>query len=622
MVWIWVFIRPILPLHSEPTQKLLILGIDGCRPDALLQCKAPNLRSLAHAGIYTWHGLSRPPTKSGPCWSSIFTGVWNDKHGVTDNTFAHAHFDRYPMLFKRLHDSMGTFSSGWFVYWPDLATVMPHGASEWGGNWSDLRTLEKAKAMLENGNPDALFVHFGGIDAVGHGVGFDPNHPKYLAEIEKVDSLVGEVLSAMRARPSYAEEDWMVIALTDHGGFQTHHGGSTIDEMRIFFIVWTRSTSSFEIPHAWRVRSHEVPRYGLALDGIDDAIVIPDTSLFHVDLSQNFTVELNLNTSRWSGSPVLFANKDMRDPKNRGFAIVLIDEGKWRVNVGDGKKYQNISGPVIADGLWHHLAIVFEKKKVKLYQDGIFTGALDISEIERIDTEWGMAIGQDPLFSQKDFPPVKLNEIRIWATALPDSVLGQWMWTPIRSTHPEWSHLLGYWKLQKDSSNGILDSGPSALHGTFRGGTPEWIDPHATVQTLCFDSCQTLKTVDLVPIALSHFGISILPEWGLDGKGIFPMDTVGSEVSPHPNIQAKEIPLELWPNPCYSQCHIQGVLSDHVVIQIFDLLGRRMATLYEGAMPAKGTELDFSKYALPSGMYLIRVGSPEISKIQKVIILH
>ncbi len=61
-------------LGASPHKRLLVVGVDGCRPDALLKCNAPNLRALAANGIYTWHALSRPPTKSGPCWSSIFTG--------------------------------------------------------------------------------------------------------------------------------------------------------------------------------------------------------------------------------------------------------------------------------------------------------------------------------------------------------------------------------------------------------------------------------------------------------------------------------------------------------------------------------------------------------------------
>ena len=75
---------------------------------------------------------------------------------------------------------------------------------------------------------------------------------------------------------------------------------------------------------------------------------------------------------------------------------MLIDEGKWRVNAADGSKKKNISGPVIADGRWHHLAAVFRRNgTLSLFQDGIKTGAVDISQIGSLDAQNGLAIGRD-----------------------------------------------------------------------------------------------------------------------------------------------------------------------------------------------------------------------------------
>lgn len=624
-IFFWLFgfwIGCISPLYPAGAKKLLVLGIDGCRPDALLRCNVPNLRSLAETGAYTWYALSRPPTKSGPCWSSIFTGVWNDKHGVTDNTFANSHFDQYPMLFQRLRNFIPDFSSGWFVYWPDLATRMPHGASFASGDWSDAHTLEKAKAILTEENTDAVFVHFGGIDAMGHTVGFDPNYPQYLAAIEKVDFMVGDVLSVLRARPHYYEEDWLIIALTDHGGFQTHHGGSTIEEMRIFFIVSGNGIPHREFPSQWVENEKSVCHYGIALDGVDDAIGIPDTSFFHFDFEKPFTLELHVQTLGWSGERVLLANKDVRSKESKGFAVLLIDEGKWRVHVADGEKSKNISGPVISDGVWHHLAIVFdENKKLKIYQDGIFTGAMDISNLKKIEGDSQIVIGQDPLFSRPEFAPVKLNEIRIWSTALSDSLLQEWIFTPLTEAHPQFEHLIGYWKLEKDSLDRILDSGPYGLHAQFFGGTPQWIFPHDTVRTLGFDSCQAVKTVDLMPMVLSHFGIPILPEWGLDGKIMISLDTsiqdVRERLSPK-----KPLGVEVWPNPLHGQCHLQSLVSGNARVELYDILGRKIAVLYTGVLSPEGISLNFSNFHLSTGLYLLRVIFPEKSLLIKITILH
>jgi len=73
----------------------LVVGIDGCRSDALQAAKVPNLKSLIDKGtvcynVYVGGELNTKTeqhTSSGPGWASILTGVWADKHKVVDNEF-------------------------------------------------------------------------------------------------------------------------------------------------------------------------------------------------------------------------------------------------------------------------------------------------------------------------------------------------------------------------------------------------------------------------------------------------------------------------------------------------------------------------------------------------------
>ncbi len=77
-----------------------------------------------------------------------------------------------------------------------------------------------------------MFLHYSQVDGAGRAVA-SPSDPVYLASIGKVDALVGQVLDAVRQRPQFAEEDWLTIMVTDHGGNGTAHGGQT-DTMIIF----------------------------------------------------------------------------------------------------------------------------------------------------------------------------------------------------------------------------------------------------------------------------------------------------------------------------------------------------------------------------------------------------
>jgi hypothetical protein len=45
------------------------------------------------------------------------------------------------------------------------------------------------------------------------------------------------VLTALRARPKYADEKWLILATTDHGGRGKNHGGQTPEERTIWMIA-------------------------------------------------------------------------------------------------------------------------------------------------------------------------------------------------------------------------------------------------------------------------------------------------------------------------------------------------------------------------------------------------
>src|SRR4026207_1655255 len=66
------------------TNKVLIIGIDGTMPSALAVARTPNLDALKSNGCHSVRVVTHPVTHSAACWSSMFTGVWGDKHGVND----------------------------------------------------------------------------------------------------------------------------------------------------------------------------------------------------------------------------------------------------------------------------------------------------------------------------------------------------------------------------------------------------------------------------------------------------------------------------------------------------------------------------------------------------------
>ena len=74
-------------MRTEAAKKVLIVGIDGCRPDALRAARTPAMDALWQEGAYSFSAQTDERTVSGPCWTSILTGVWPEKHGVLSNDY-------------------------------------------------------------------------------------------------------------------------------------------------------------------------------------------------------------------------------------------------------------------------------------------------------------------------------------------------------------------------------------------------------------------------------------------------------------------------------------------------------------------------------------------------------
>lgn len=606
------------------TPKLLILGIDGCRPDALLLAQAPIMRELVESGTYSWYALSRPPTKSGPCWSSIMTGVWNDKHGVTDNTFANKNSYQYPHFFKRLKDFNPALNTASLVYWGGINSGVTTNADYVRSIGNDDDLAAEAINLLNNDKYDCIFVQFGEIDAAGHSDNFSPNSPQYIAAIEKIDGLVGNLLAALHSRPTYQNENWLILTLADHGGNGSHHGGTMLEEMRIFIGVSGDRVAQQETGNLFVLDTLQVPAYGVKLNGASDYIAIADSSLYQFGAEQDFTIEMNIKSSGWSGHPVIIGNKNAESMNNPGFAILQWDNGTWLVNIADGEHNRQISGPLIYDNQWHHIAAVFDRDSMlTLYQDGIKSGGIDIATIGDISSNLGLCIGQDGTWQYDDFADMSISECRIWNAALPDSVLRRWMLSPVTAAHPDYAALLGYWKMDAEQDTIVTDYSANHVHGVLHGGMPEWLTVDAHVELLDFENTPAPKTVDVAVTALAHFGVSIDSTWKLDGQ-VLARANKPLNVEQNTETPAQFSLHQNFPNPFNPVTTIQYEIpvSSLVTLTVYDRTGREAAVLVrQNKQPGRHT-IEFDGSKLASGIYFYRLTAGGNIVIHKCIIIR
>lgn len=235
---------------QAPSTKVLLIGIDGCRPDALLDAKAPNLHGLIKDGAFSDKAQTGDMTASGSGWGSLLTGVWREKHGVRGNDFKLANFREFPDLLTRIKKADNARFVASIVHWDPIQKQIVKNADINAAYKTDAEVTKASVKLLQEKNPDLLFVHLDDVDGAGHRFAFDPKQPKYLDAIAKADGQVGELLQAMKGRTTYGKEDWLVIVSTDHGGSGKGHGQDTPEHRTIFLIVSGKSATPSKIEPA------------------------------------------------------------------------------------------------------------------------------------------------------------------------------------------------------------------------------------------------------------------------------------------------------------------------------------------------------------------------------------
>lgn len=232
-----------------PRRCVLVIGIDGCRPDCLTITHAPTLTSLmtpvtseektktafslkSQVGDIGW---------SGPNWTSACTGVWRDKHGVSGNTFPTQQFDKYPSIFQRLKSFDSSAVTASCVNWKPLNdNILRPSDHPFTHEDDDDSVVASARRLLDSEERlDILFVHLDDVDAAGHAFDYGPTVPEYVEALKKTDDRISSILSSLRHRQSrYSSEveDWLVVITTDHGGMDyTHEDGRP--ENRTNFLI-------------------------------------------------------------------------------------------------------------------------------------------------------------------------------------------------------------------------------------------------------------------------------------------------------------------------------------------------------------------------------------------------
>jgi predicted AlkP superfamily pyrophosphatase or phosphodiesterase len=254
-------------------ERLVVISVDGLRPDLLVRAYVPNIRGLMRSGSYTMWARTTAVSVTLPSHVSMMTGVIPKRHEIDWNRDLPLARPVYPKgstlldLAKRhgyttamvagkskfeLFERPGSLDWCWVApkdegaaatgptSKPGAREVSPE--EEWpegskkgkAGGVVDGVVAEKAAFFLRNYRPGVTFVHLPNVDNVGHGRGWGT--PEQIVAVEGADAAVGTLLRALRE--TGAIDSTLIILSADHGGAGRTHGP---DDPRSRHIPWIAS---------------------------------------------------------------------------------------------------------------------------------------------------------------------------------------------------------------------------------------------------------------------------------------------------------------------------------------------------------------------------------------------
>ena len=509
-------------------RKVLFIGISGVSGDVMRQAQAPNMLGLLPHATYSFDALTQPPTNSGAAWSSLMTGVWSGKHGVTDNTFNGNRFDRYPAGLKYLKTLAPQLRAVSIQAWPELnSRLITQADASVSLPGNDAAVRDSAVSRLKTGNADIVIVGFDGVQTAAHDDGYGTDIPEYMAAITTVDGYVGDLLAAVNGRAEKDQEDWLVVITSDHGGMGNSEGGSSYGERNIFTIFCNARFGKRELVPP--LNSLKAIRYSQ----LGDYAYTKDP-LFNFDSIRKFTVAVAVRTPGFDNDPPFIGNKDWNSGGNPGWLRCAKGSGQWKFLAGDGSSAGrgdiNATARAINDGQWHTIAVTVDRSSgpgtVVLYQDGVQSGTSSLNNLSPFAPadEITLAVGDDITghyredWGTSDF---QMANIRIWDTVwTKEDMLKYSHCDTVQVNNPYYGRMIGWWKGIENNGNILKDAGP-LKKDLLLNNPPQWISQEIDFCNVAVPA-PVPQSVDIMPTLLAWLHITVDPGWNLDGISWLP----------------------------------------------------------------------------------------------------
>jgi arylsulfatase A-like enzyme len=210
--------------------RVVLISVDGLRPDAITAETAPNMSALKDRGTTATSAYNDLPSATLTNHATMLTGLSADVHGLLLDFALPGTIPQKTIFDYAAEAGLRTAFSATKTKFTFLAHAESIDTLDIDGDTAGV--VDRFFSLLKSDQPDLAFIHIRNPDSAGHAHGW--MSPEYLDAVALTDSYIGRILEAI---DSGLDEDTYLILTADHGGEGPNHFLNTELDRHIPWII-------------------------------------------------------------------------------------------------------------------------------------------------------------------------------------------------------------------------------------------------------------------------------------------------------------------------------------------------------------------------------------------------
>lgn len=549
---------------NYPQGKVLLIMLDGVAGKAVQQAvnasQAPEIKRLLDNAMYTFEGLADAKSNTANIsgdrgWANLLTGVTN--HGIGDSKENLSELTT-PTFLARIKEGSKTVTTDLFSGNEEVVDALANDVDGKELLVNDEAVTQALVSRLSDHQaamPDMLIGQLEGVQLSGLANGFYEESgavkSHIITAIHTIDAQIGQIMDALKNRPNYAKENWLVVITSNYGGmYEGDYEGTFYEDVR---------RNTFTLLHSHRLSSTLLQPKGAEIkynffspwysgNGGTDRAVVKDANLFNMGGrltdQKSYTIQFMIyDTWTSAGDSHTILSKRPRINNGAGWNI--------RMNASGGNVAVRLEGnsgspgdhwyQIRKNNPWRVYTYVYKEcgttDSLIRYMDGVEYGRSALNNNE-MSNDAPLTIGKIEGSNVGVNGHFFINNLQFYDVALPPAYLAtNYCKTGLDKIEgfPYWDNLIGYWPndREQDYGEGILRD--YSKYGSVYGGEnagrsdmvlegAKWearsmLDPNVCPDPDASFYREVFNTVDIPFQIMFWFGISADRQWNLEGVG-------------------------------------------------------------------------------------------------------